>query len=159
MLDALVSGNLTAQAQSRTSGKGRPFVTASLRVPVDGADAVFVRVCCFDPDVGAELLALASGDSVSVTGPLKVGIWQPDNGEPRANIDMIAHAVITPYHVRKRRAAVSAAKQGAAERRTLGSGRSRPMNGAEQAQRMYGNGAPRMDHLPEDRIDDRETGQ
>jgi len=106
VIDALIGGSIVGQPQEKTSGSGRTYVQCKLRVPA-GEDAVFVLVTAFDGEVRRALLAHASGDSIAVSGPMKLGIWTPPNGgEARVNVSMVAHALVSAYSVKRRRAAV-----------------------------------------------------
>ena len=106
MIDALISGRVFGKPTERTGKSGKPFVVAKLRAAVDGAEAVFVNVLAFADAAQAALLALADGDSVAVTGPLKVGVWQDKTGAHRPSIDLVAHQVLTSYSVTKKRSAM-----------------------------------------------------
>jgi hypothetical protein len=53
------------------------------------------------------LLALGDGDSVALSGELTPKVWQPkDGGEPRPTLDLLAHAILTLYHVQHKRQGV-----------------------------------------------------
>ena len=106
MIDGLIAGRVFGQPAQRTGKSGKPFVVAKLRAAVDGAEAVFVNVLAFADAAQAALLALADGDSVAVTGPLKVGVWQDKTGAHRPSIDLVAHQVLTAYAVTKKRTAM-----------------------------------------------------
>lgn len=54
---------------------------------------------------GQALMALDDGESMSLSGPLTVKVWTDRDGVVRPGLDMQAHAVLTAYHVRKRRQA------------------------------------------------------
>jgi hypothetical protein len=68
MLAALCTGTLIRDPQRRESAKGSTYVTALLRVPVNGDDPVLVSVIAFNTTVVEQLLALSRGDAISVTG-------------------------------------------------------------------------------------------
>ncbi|MGA7540619.1 MAG: hypothetical protein WBW93_17820 [Steroidobacteraceae bacterium] len=56
-------------------------------------------------------MALSAGDSVALSGELSVKVFTPQNGEPRPSLDLLAHGVLTEYHVaRKRKAAAQEAR-------------------------------------------------
>jgi single-stranded DNA-binding protein len=111
MLDALISGTLHGVAQAGVATSGRPYVKATMRVPVGDGPALFVRVTAFSDTAGQILLTLADGDPVALTGSLKPGAWVDRDGTARPNLDMVAAQVLTLYSMRKRRAAVAAASQ------------------------------------------------
>ena len=106
MIDALIAGRVYGQPSERTGKSGKRFVVAKLRAAVDGADTVFINVVAFADSAQSALLALGDGDSAAVTGPLKIGVWQDKEGNTRPALDLVAHQVLTSYHVTRKRAAV-----------------------------------------------------
>ncbi|MCC8400953.1 single-stranded DNA-binding protein [Paraburkholderia sp. MMS20-SJTN17] len=106
MIDALLGGSLAKDPESRTAKNGNPYALVTLRVPNGGNIALFARITAFDAHVRDELLSLGKGDALSVAGPLEVGAWKADNGEVRPSLSMVAHAIVSPYHVKRRRAAI-----------------------------------------------------
>ncbi|WP_080404117.1 single-stranded DNA-binding protein [Burkholderia ubonensis] len=132
MLDALASGKLYGKPGERTGPSGRPFVTAKMRVSVGDGDALFVNVIAFANDARAVLLALDDGDSVALAGTLTPKVWTDRNGDAKPALDMVAHAVLTAYHVKRKRAAMQGSNDGD-ERRS-----GRPaMDGSRQAAAFY----------------------
>lgn len=109
MIDALISGRVHRAPKSRTSGTGKRFATANVRTSTRDGNAVFVSVIAFDESAVTALLALSDGDSVALAGELTPKVYTPQNGEPRASLDLLAHAVLTEYHVARKRKAVQAA--------------------------------------------------
>ncbi|WP_321924529.1 single-stranded DNA-binding protein [Burkholderia sp. BCC1998] len=138
MIDGLVSGKLYGTAASRTGQSGTQFVTAKVRAAVNDSEALFVNVIAFADDAQSALLALNDGDSVALAGSLTPKVWTDKHGNAKPALDMVAHAVLTAYHVKRKRAAVQGDGNG-----TERTGR-RPANGAEQAKQMYGNGPDDM---------------
>ena len=55
------------------------------------------------------LLALGDGESVALSGELTPKVWTGKEGTARPSLDMVAHAVVTPYHVTRKRQAVAGA--------------------------------------------------
>ena len=106
MIDGLIAGRVYGQPSERTGKTGKRFVVAKLRAAVDGADTVFINVVAFADSAQSALLALGDGDSAAVTGPLKIGVWQDKEGNHRPALDLVAHQVLTSYHVTRKRAAV-----------------------------------------------------
>ena len=105
MIDALISGKLHAKPEARTSKAGKPFCTAKLRAPQSEGEAIFINVIAFDQTAVAALLALDAGDSIAVSGSAAVKTWTDRDGVTHPALDLVAHAVLTSYHVsRKRRA-------------------------------------------------------
>lgn len=105
MIDALIGGKLYGQPVERTGKSGKPFVTARIRAAAGNGEPVFVNVIAFDRKACAALRALGEGDSVSLAGSLTPKVWAPDGGEPRPALDLVAHAVLSPYAVKRRRQA------------------------------------------------------
>ncbi|AOV16581.1 single-stranded DNA-binding protein [Acidihalobacter aeolianus] len=106
MIDGLIAGKLCGKPQQRTSNAGKSFATCRVRTTTGDGNSVFVNAIAFASDVCASLLALADGDSVSLSGPLTPKAWMDKAGEPRPALDLVAHAVLTPYHVTRKRAAM-----------------------------------------------------
>ncbi len=138
MIDGLIAGKLYGTAANRTGQSGTQFVTAKVRAAVGDGEALFVNVIAFADDAQSALLALNDGDSVALAGSLTPKVWTDKHGNAKPALDMVAHAVLTAYHVKRKRAAVQGDGNGTA--RTG----SRPANGAEQAKQMYGNGQDDM---------------
>jgi len=106
VIDGLVSGKLYGRPAERTGASGRPFVTAKVRAATSDGETLFVNVITFDDAVKAALLALDDGDSVALAGMLAPKVWRDKNGEVRPALDMVAHAVLTAYHVQRKRRAM-----------------------------------------------------
>lgn len=102
MLNVLASGVLVAQPQRRTSAAGKDYATCTMRVPVDGADAVLCSLIAFAPDAVDSLLALGKGDALAVAGRAKLSIWEKD-GEQRHGLSVVVDQVLTMYQIEKRR--------------------------------------------------------
>lgn len=107
MIDALVSGKLHAKPEQRIGASGKPFVTARVLASTSSDDRVLVSVIAFDAEAGRMLVALDSGDSVALSGSLSVKTFEARDGTTKVGIDMVAHAVQTAYHVRRKRKAVA----------------------------------------------------
>lgn len=109
MIDALVGGKLYGKPAQRTGNSGKPFVVCKVRTPLAEGETVFVNCVAFDKGVQSVLLALDDGDSVSLSGALTPKVWTDKNGEARPSLDLVAHAVLTAYHVTRKRAAMKPA--------------------------------------------------
>ncbi|MDP1610090.1 MAG: single-stranded DNA-binding protein [Sulfuritalea sp.] len=107
MIDGLIGGKLHGKPAQRVGQSGKAFVTAKVRTPTGNGDTLFVNVIAFSESVGAALLALDDGDSVSVSGALTPKAWTDKNGEVKPSLDMVAHALLTTYHVTRKRQAAS----------------------------------------------------
>jgi single-stranded DNA-binding protein len=152
MIDALVAGRLHGQPERRTAKSGKPFTIAKLRVAA-GEEAVFVSVIAFAESVQTALAALGDGDSTALAGTLTPRAWVDREGSARPALDLVAHAVVSAYHVRRRREAVQGAvdapeRQQSPERRLAGTylRRGRP---TAPSSRQADDGAPWVD-LPND---------
>lgn len=106
MIDALISGKLYGQPAERTGNGGHRFVTARVRAATGDGEAVIVNVITFTQSVGDALLALQDGDSVSLSGSLTPKVWTDKNGQVRPALDLVAHGLLTPYHVKHKREAM-----------------------------------------------------
>ena len=106
MIDGLISGKLYGCAESRTGQSGSVFVTAKVRAAGGDGESIFVNVIAFADEAKAALLALDDGDSVALAGTLTPKVWEDKNGATRPALDMVAHAVLTAYHVQRKRKAV-----------------------------------------------------
>jgi single-stranded DNA-binding protein len=128
-LHILLSGVLHKPAVPRTSQSGKEFVTANVRAEVDG-NPLWASVIAFDTSAQAELLRLNAGDSLSVQGRGKLGVFQGKDGLSHPSLDVTAD-VVTALKPRARPRADT--------------GRPRAANPAQQAnattadyQRLYG---------------------
>jgi single-stranded DNA-binding protein len=90
---AVVTGSLFKTPEKRTSKAGKPFVTATIRAK-DGDASQWWRVTAFSEGVQTELMRLADGDAVSVQGSFKAELYQPDGGEPKVSLSIIADRVL-----------------------------------------------------------------
>jgi len=105
MIEALISGKLQGQPSEKMAKTGKLFVTAKVRVHAGEAD-VFVNVIAFSESACAALLALQSGDAVSLAGSLTPKAWTDREGVVRPALDLVASQVLTAYHVARKRKAV-----------------------------------------------------
>jgi single-stranded DNA-binding protein len=107
MIDALIGGRLYTKPVERTSKNGNRFATAKLRVSLRDGESIFVHVIAFADAAVTALLALSDGDSIALTGELTPKVWTDKNGEARPALDLLAHAVLTSYHVTRKRQAIT----------------------------------------------------
>jgi len=107
MIDGLIGGKIYGKAIQRTGNSGKPFTTVKVRVAAGDGDTLFVNVIAFAANVGDALLALDDGDSVSLSGAMTPKVWTNKAGEVKPSLDMVAHAITTPYHVTRKRAAMA----------------------------------------------------
>lgn len=106
MIDALITGKIRGNAVQKMSGGGKPYFTAKVRTPVGDEMDCFANVIAFDQEVGQALMALGDGDAVTIAGTLKPTAWTDKTGTARPSIDVVATAVLTAYHVTRKRKAV-----------------------------------------------------
>ncbi len=105
MIDALIAGKLYGAPQHRTGQSGKPFTVAKVRAAAGDGEPLFVNVIAFAQSVQTALLAIGDGESVALSGELTPKVWTDKDGKARPSIDLVAHAVLTPYHVTRRRQA------------------------------------------------------
>jgi len=105
MIDGLISGKMYGQAKDGVSKSGHTYTTAKVRAS-EGGETLFVNVIAFSDHVRRELLALADGDSVALTGSLTPKVWTDRDGQARPALDMVAAQVMSLYGVKKKRVAV-----------------------------------------------------
>lgn len=105
MIDVLLSGAIFTAPTQRTGASGKPFVTTKVKAAT-GDEVVFANVIAFSDTACKALAALAVGDAVAISGPLKLGTYQASNGDTRVSVDVTANQVLTAYHIKRKRAAV-----------------------------------------------------
>ena len=110
MIDALIAGKLHGQPTQRTSKTGKAFAVAKVRVAAGDGESTFISVIAFDDAPCAALLALGDGDSVALSGSLSQKMWTDKEGNTRPSLDLVAHQVLTTYHVTRRRTAMQGAQ-------------------------------------------------
>ncbi len=104
-ITALVTGRLIAAPERRTGNSGKPYTLAKLSAATEGEDSL-VSLIAFG-SVAEELAALGKGDTVAINGRAKVNAWTGKDGSPQAGLSVTADAILSAYHLRKRRAAVA----------------------------------------------------
>src|SRR5260370_3564099 len=102
VIDSLIAGKVYGTPTERVGASGKAFVAAKVRAADSDGESQFVNIVAFDDAVKAALLALSEGDSVSVAGAMKISTYEARDGTTRISISMVAAAVLTSYHVRKR---------------------------------------------------------
>jgi single-stranded DNA-binding protein len=108
VIDALIGGRIYGTPQSRMSKTGSTYATAKVRTPTASGESAFVNVIAFADSAVANLLRLNDGDSVALVGELTPKVWKGKDGEAKPALDLVAHKVLSPYDVtRKRRAAAA----------------------------------------------------
>ncbi len=107
MIDALIAGHICGTPEERTSRTGSPFVTAKIRTPMANGESTFVHVIAFRDSAIVALLALQDGDSAALAGELKAGAYLDKAGLPKPSLDLTVNAVLTEYHVARKRKAMT----------------------------------------------------
>ena len=110
MIDALIAGKIYGQPAQRTAKTGSTFATAKLRLATGDGESLFANVIAFDDAPCRALLALSDGDSVALAGTLTPKVWADKTGTPHPALDIVAHQVLTPYHVQRKRRSVAGAE-------------------------------------------------
>ncbi|RRW95361.1 single-stranded DNA-binding protein [Pandoraea apista] len=106
MIDGLVLGRLMSAVVSRTDQHGKPYVTATA-IAVDNSGVhIFVNAIAFHPTARQALLMLNEGESVALSGGLKLKIWTDREGQKRSALDMEVHSVLTLHHAKFKRKAM-----------------------------------------------------
>jgi single-stranded DNA-binding protein len=108
-ITALIVGRMLADPERRTGNSGKAFTTARLLAPSGDDEPVFVSVIAFG-SAAEQLAALAKGDTVAMVGRTKPKAWLKD-GEPKGGLDVVAEQLLTPYHVKRRRAAMTGGEE------------------------------------------------
>jgi hypothetical protein len=90
---APIAGTLYRAPERRTSKTGKPFVSAVIREG-DGDAATWWKILCFNEAVADELIRLADGEGVAVSGSFKVETFEK-NGEQRLSYTLFADAVLS----------------------------------------------------------------
>lgn len=106
MIDGLIAGKLYGQPKQSTSRNGNSFTTALVRTAAGNGESLMVSVIAFEDTAQAALQALEEGDSVSLTGTLTPKVYEARDGGYRPALDMVAHAVLTAYQVKRKRRTV-----------------------------------------------------
>lgn len=107
MIDALLTGRLAADPKAGTASNGNRYATARLLVTTAGEDRLSVSVIAFHAATVDSLLALGPGEAVTLAGELTPKVWTDKDGNAHPSADMKAHALLTPYHVQRRRQAMA----------------------------------------------------
>jgi|SRR5580704_3454618 single-stranded DNA-binding protein len=106
MTYALVSGSLFRAPEQKTSKAGKPYVAATIRAK-DGEASQWWKVVAFSESAQAELMCLGDGDACTVQGAFKAELYQPEGGEARVSLSIVADQVLAlrrPPKERKRTA-------------------------------------------------------
>ena len=112
-IDALLQGRLMNAPTQRTAKSGNAYTVCRLKVAGAGtgdagADTLLVNCIAFSETAQAALLALDAGEGIAVSGQLRAGVWQAQDGTTKPSLDMTVGAVLSAYSIAKRRKAAQA---------------------------------------------------
>ena len=102
MIEALTTGELIADPQERTTKAGKPFWTATLRVPA-GADSILVGLTVFSESAGARLAQMHKGAKIAAAGTLETSVWTDRTGNERQGWRLNVAEILSVHQARKRR--------------------------------------------------------
>jgi len=102
MIGAVVTGTLVADPVERQTREGKPFMTATLRVPA-GEDALFIGVAAFDERAAERLARMSKGGTVAACGVLEQNTWTAKDGSERTGWRLTASEILTAYGATKKR--------------------------------------------------------
>ena len=108
---AALAAGAYAWTHLRSTGPGEvpPHVR---QAPGGDGERLFVHVIAFETYTVTALLALDAGDSIALAGSITPKVWTDREGQPRPALDMVAHQVLTTYHVTRKRRTVQAPHHG-----------------------------------------------
>lgn len=115
MIDAIITGKIYTAPERRVSKNGSEYLTAKVRAATGNGEALFVNCIVFEADAARSLLALQSGDSLSISGELTPGAWLDREGQPRPSLSMVVSKVLTLYNLDKKRKSSKAAPASTAQ--------------------------------------------
>jgi single-stranded DNA-binding protein len=101
----LITGKLIADPEQRTGQSGKPYTRATVAAH-DGDGDALVSVMAFGT-VGEQLAAMTKGDTVALNGRAKLNSWTGRDGVTRTGLSLTADAMLTSYHLKRKRQAVS----------------------------------------------------
>lgn len=92
-IEAHLVGRLGKAAESRTTKTGKPMTVLSVVVNDPDSDAgTWCTVLVFE-DLAERLIGLAKGVELYAKGKLKAAVWQPQGGDPRIDLTLLATQV------------------------------------------------------------------
>ena len=103
MIDGLITGKIHGAPEQRRGKNESVFAVAKVLATPGEGESLFVNVIAFQPQACAALLALDDGDAVALAGNLTPKVWTDKQGNTRPALDMVAHQVLTAYHVSSKR--------------------------------------------------------
>lgn len=90
---ALISGILHEAPAMKTSKAGKDYCIGKIKDD-STTPATWASCVCFE-EQAVTLAGMKKGETLSVSGKLTVDVYQPPQGEPRANISITCDSIIT----------------------------------------------------------------
>lgn len=100
----LVSGTVQGSPATRTTSKGRPWVTLTVKAQ-GGEGSAFVSVAVFDPDLVEVAGGLSEGESVAAQGRLELRAWTGRDGTERTGLSITASQLMRLEKAERRKRA------------------------------------------------------
>lgn len=85
----LVTGTVQGSPATRSTSKGRPWVSLSIKAQ-GGEGSAFVSVAVFDSDLVALAEGLTDGETVTAQGRLELRAWTGRDGTERSGLSITA---------------------------------------------------------------------
>lgn len=104
-VDILITGRVTRNPASKVGKNGNPYCNWMMQAADKDGDYLTASCISFKPDVLTTMQAMGEGDCVSVSGEAAISTWEAKDGTPRTGLSILVHAVVTPYHVTRKRQA------------------------------------------------------
>jgi len=103
MIDVLISGRVRGAVSVRTGSNGRPFAIFRMAATDKHGDSELIACIAFSATVIEAAQRLDDGDSIAVSGEAAIKTWQAGDGTTRHGLDVVAHALLTAYHLGRKR--------------------------------------------------------
>jgi hypothetical protein len=102
-IDVLIEGRLRGSVTTKVSGNGYPYATFRLSSTDKNNESVLCSCIVFSDKVIQQVVPMADGDSVSVSGETSISTWMGTDGKARTGLDVVVHAAMTAYHAGRKR--------------------------------------------------------
>lgn len=99
----MAMGTLVSDPMRRASGNGRPYVTATINVAAEGAEASLVSLIAFAPLARESLAVHREGDTVCAGGRASLKQWINRDGETRHGISIVVEQIVSEHELATRR--------------------------------------------------------
>ena len=101
--DVLLQGKLRGQLTEGTASNGNPYGRFRLGVTDKKGEGVLASCITFSSSVLDVVRRLDDGDSLAISGEAAITTWASQGGATRVGLDVTAAAVMTAYHVARKR--------------------------------------------------------